>query len=137
VLPQTDAPELAGAAHDELVACALALVAAAEALRETAASRAGGASAPALGPVLETPARRHGDVSRVASLTGREREVFERMARGASNAEIASELFLGVPTVKTHVGRILVKLGLRDRAQAIVFAYESGLVRPAGARIST
>ena len=71
-----------------------------------------------------------GKASAVDSLTDREREVPVLMARGRANQEIASDLFVAEATVKTHVGRILAKLGARDRVQAVVTAYETGLVRP-------
>ena len=70
------------------------------------------------------------DNGAVASLTERETEVWQLMARGLSNAEIAGRLILGETTVKTHVSRVLMKLGVRDRVQAVVAAYESHMVRP-------
>jgi DNA-binding NarL/FixJ family response regulator len=69
-------------------------------------------------------------VRRLASMTDRERDVLAMLARGLSNDEIAAELYLGESTVRTHVGRIYAKVRAHDRAQAVVFAYESGLVQP-------
>ncbi|MFY9783622.1 MAG: response regulator transcription factor [Acidimicrobiales bacterium] len=66
----------------------------------------------------------------VPELTPRENEILQLLAQGLSNREISDTLFIAEQTTKTHVGRILFKLGLRDRAQAVVFAYESGLVSP-------
>jgi DNA-binding NarL/FixJ family response regulator len=70
------------------------------------------------------------DVPGIGLLTDREREVWTHVAAGRSNAEIASELYLGEATVKTHVGNLFAKLQARDRVQAVVLAYEAGIIRP-------
>ncbi len=113
---------LKNAVPEDLVA-AVRLVAAGEALLAPSVTRR----------VIERFAQRPGRAARpdlLAGLTEREREVLTLVARGESNAEIAQRLVLGEATVKTHVSRVLAKLGLRDRVQAVVHAYETGLVQP-------
>ena len=81
--------------------------------------------------LIEEFAARPGlDDSRLAPLTGREREVLARVARGLTNDQIAAELFMSPATAKTHVNRMMAKLGVHDRAQLVVIAYETGLARP-------
>jgi DNA-binding NarL/FixJ family response regulator len=117
---------LKDAPPEELIA-AVRLVARGEALLAPAVTRS----------VIEEFARR--PVERtpqpspaLAELTAREREVLELLARGRSNPEICAELVISEATAKTHVARILQKLGLRDRVQAVIYAYENGVVTPAG-----
>ncbi|HVW17870.1 MAG TPA: response regulator transcription factor [Solirubrobacteraceae bacterium] len=114
---------LKDAPADQLVG-GIRLVAAGDALLAPAVTRR----------LIEEFARRPvpppGGPPELAALTSREREILVLVARGMTNAEIAAELVLGASTVKTHVGNVLSKLDLRDRVQAVVLAYETGLVAP-------
>jgi DNA-binding NarL/FixJ family response regulator len=83
-------------------------------------------------PLISSPARHDAQQELLAKLTDREKAVFTLIATGRSNREIAAELHLSEGTVKVHVGRILAKLDLRDRVQAVILAYESGLITPGG-----
>jgi DNA-binding NarL/FixJ family response regulator len=83
-------------------------------------------------PLLPDPGRQQDQDAVLSKLTDRERTVFEQLAAGRSNREIATALHLSEGTVKIHVGRILAKLDIRDRVQAVVLAYESGLITPGG-----
>lgn len=84
-----------------------------------------------MAPLLRTQTPEQSEhAAAVESLTNREREVFQLIAQGQSNPEIAAGLFLSEATVKTHVGHILAKLGARDRVQVVVIAYETGVVSP-------
>ncbi|MGH2406550.1 MAG: response regulator [Candidatus Limnocylindrales bacterium] len=114
---------LKDAPADQLIA-AIRVVAAGEALLAPSVTRRLIEEFARTSPLPRAPVRGLGE------LTPRELEVLTMLARGRSNAEIAEALFLGNTTVKTHVGRILMKLDLRDRVQAVVLAYESGLVQP-------
>ncbi len=111
--------------RDELAA-AIRVVAAGEALLAPAVTRR----------LVEEFARRPAADRRLAGalerLTPREREVLELVARGRTNSEVAAELYLGEATVKTHLAHLLTKLDLRDRVQAVIFAYEAGVIRPGG-----
>lgn len=111
---------LKNAPADDLIA-AVRVVAAGNALLAPSVTRR----------IIADYARRPAKTARTAELdllTDREREVLRLMATGKSNAELAAELYVGEGTVKTHISHILGKLGLRDRVQAVVFAYESGLI---------
>jgi DNA-binding NarL/FixJ family response regulator len=122
-----------GAEPDELLA-AIRVAADGEALLSPAATRGlidrflAGGDAPAGGAADGTG--RGAGAERLAALTSREREVLSLVARGLANDEIAGQLAVSPLTVKTHVNRTMAKLGARDRAQLVVLAYESGLVRP-------
>ena len=116
---------LKDAPADQLVA-GVRIVAAGDALLAPAVTRR------LIGEFARRPTPPPEGPAELAELTAREGEILTLMARGLTNSEIADELVLGESTVKTHVGNVLMKLGLRDRVQAVVLAYETGLVRPGG-----
>ena len=114
---------LKDATREELVA-AVRVVAAGEALLAPSVTRR------LIEEFARRPATSRPSPSALEALTPRERDVLEQVARGRSNAEIAARLYVGEATVKSHVAHLLMKLGLRDRIQAVILAYEVGLVRP-------
>jgi DNA-binding NarL/FixJ family response regulator len=116
---------LKDATPEELLT-AIRLVAAGEALLAPAATRH------LVAAFVSWPSVGRPDARLVGALTGRERQVLRLVAQGLSNAEIAGQLVVSPATAKTHVSRILTKLGLRDRAQLVIAAYESGLIAPGG-----
>jgi DNA-binding NarL/FixJ family response regulator len=116
---------LKDATPEELLA-AIRVVAAGEALLAPAATRH------LVDAFVSRPSLGRPDAQLVDALTGREREVLRLVGQGLSNAEIADRLVVSPATAKTHVSRILTKLGLRDRAQLVIAAYESGLIAPGG-----
>jgi DNA-binding NarL/FixJ family response regulator len=111
-------------ASPEDIVAAIKVVARGDALLDPAVT------ASVIGQFATLPKPRDDLKARVEELTAREREVLSLMANGLSNAEIARELVVSEGTAKTHVRHVLQKLGLRDRIQAVIFGYESGLVRP-------
>jgi DNA-binding NarL/FixJ family response regulator len=114
---------LKNAAPEELVR-AVRIVAAGDALLAPSITRR------VIADYSQRTAPRKNNAARLDQLTDRELEVLRLLATGKSNAELATHLYLGEGTVKTHVSHLLAKLGLRDRVQAVVFAYESGVVKP-------
>ena len=117
-------------APPEEIAAAVRIVASGEALLAPAITRAVIEEFARHPPAAEPP----GPPPALADLTPREREVLDLLARGLSNPEICERLVISEATTKTHVARILQKLALRDRVQAVIYAYESGLVAPGAAR---
>jgi DNA-binding NarL/FixJ family response regulator len=111
-------------ASPEDIVAAIRAVARGDALLDPAVT------ASVIGRFAALPSPREDLKAQVDELTAREREVLSLMASGLSNAEIAGELVVSEGTVKTHVGHVLRKLGLRDRIQAVIFGYESGLLQP-------